>query len=1374
MRIYKVVETIRKLNRVITIYSFSLIFIVLAVNVQAQQLSGLISIDPKVTAYVPVLDPDGNPVIDPGTGEPVTMLAFQSGSYFSMGGDNPMGGVSLRSGPAGGIILGTHQNFVLNPDEPHPANWNGTGGLAGTGFDRTPTAKSTALRPFSFFGISTYIGLNPVSYQSGESHPAPAVWVDADGNLTAELSSWEVMWNGSAFEQGPRPVNTGPFVLATGTYDAATGHYMLEWKSQIKGGPFNGVPGFWHLEGTYYQDLDMDGAFEDSDCDDNDPNRFPGNPAETIGDMYDSDCDGFDGIIVDADGDGSYSMAYGGSDCNDADPAILPGVTDGVPDTCDGFDNDCDGTVDEDVITYYLDADGDGFGNPDDTLTTDACSIIAPIGFVDNSQDCNDSDAAIQPDAAESINGADDNCNGLTDETIGSLSPNTSYEMRIYPMPVKLTGTTLMPVAQDATGNYNTSFTFSALPGSGSNIALDNGLKIDSDKNLVGDFGSGIDGDGYYGLITFTTNSDASGFTINSVNLDTIPGTTGGNFAQEYHPNENVQNNAGMDPTPVGEMVGTLGMDGSMIILPEGRTGGVDATDGFKDLAGSRWNYDNTIGNYNTFTTGTSTNETGSLTGRKIIDNSDGTFSVTLVLAGTMGADWGSFEGVPYTEVWNARIVPTAAGVPNPFTSDNDGDGYTEVDGDCNDSDAAVHPGVSEVPYNGVDEDCSGINLAIDQLKGQTAPDVTDPSPDDDLDNDGFGVTSGDCDDTDPNRNSGVQEIAGNGIDDNCNNMTDELWMDLPEGTFRLDIDPDLANINAGNDAFLETYFFMGSHWQAIPGSNNTPIVIRPDNGQNESSAGVIYFTAEANGSAMNLTILGQPRESSSDGYVYPGNYRIAKFTSPGGQYTSYIEGIQLGSYELGSGKMEFQLADALADTQYAGARIPFPYHPLTTERAQNTSESYTGVRVQYMGVSSYDINDDGAVDANDIWWSVKLVTAGNVPDSVPGFAGVPFGHVFKGRIIFVSSTINKPPIADVGINRVAGVGDTLILDGSNSSDPDPDDSIASYIWNVEKRPAGSSAVLLDASSDGEIPYQKVSFVADKEGIYTFSLVVTDTSQGDQSEKATISVLAWSELMNGGSMIDTDGDGLPDSLEDTLGFDPNYPDTDGDGVADGMDAFPSEPSEYLDSDGDGVGDNMDNVAYDPTQSIVMIDHCGVLRIRAGAGQGGSGSNKLALMNVRELATGNAGIDPADLPDKAVIVSYDVDVCHPSLGPGSPATLTIDIPCGIKNPALYKIVGRKLYSFDELGIRYFTDTMGSHTVSFTLTDGEPNEDEDDLANGVIVDPVVIGEASSTNTRYSSKGGGCALNPGSGNPGDIVLLFIPILIVIGIKWFRKGMR
>src|SRR6185295_5907948 len=99
------------------------------------------------------------------------------------------------------------------------------------------------------------------------------------------------------------------------------------------------------------------------------------------------------------------------TDCNDANAAIHPNATE----TCNGIDDNCNGQVDEGVkTTFNADADGDTYGNVNST--TLACS--APTGYVSNSTDCNDANAAIHPNATETCNGIDDNCNGQVDEGV--------------------------------------------------------------------------------------------------------------------------------------------------------------------------------------------------------------------------------------------------------------------------------------------------------------------------------------------------------------------------------------------------------------------------------------------------------------------------------------------------------------------------------------------------------------------------------------------------------------------------------------------------------------------------------------------------------------------------------------------------------------------------------------------------------------------------------------------------------------------------------------------------------------------------------------------------------------------------------------------
>ncbi|MED5374224.1 MAG: MopE-related protein [Myxococcota bacterium] len=177
----------------------------------------------------------------------------------------------------------------------------------------------------------------------------------------------------------------------------------------------------------------------DLDCDDSDSSIHP--DAAEICDGLDQNCDGEvdEGLETqtwyrDTDGDGwgdsngpeqlcgaSEGWVLQDGDCDDESDAVNPDAAE----VCNGIDDDCDGVTDppsaEGALPWYLDTDGDGYG---DGLVGTACE--APSGTADRDGDCDETDSSINPGAAEiCLDLVDQNCNGLEDDWREDCDPST-------------------------------------------------------------------------------------------------------------------------------------------------------------------------------------------------------------------------------------------------------------------------------------------------------------------------------------------------------------------------------------------------------------------------------------------------------------------------------------------------------------------------------------------------------------------------------------------------------------------------------------------------------------------------------------------------------------------------------------------------------------------------------------------------------------------------------------------------------------------------------------------------------------------------------------------------------------------------------------
>jgi len=476
------------------------------------------------------------------------------------------------------------------------------------------------------------------------------------------------------------------------------GTVLIEVSARIDGGPTDDLSIDLDVAPAPDAIIDADGdgfggstgpscapSLADEDCDDTNEAAFPG-ADEVIGNDTDEDCDGLDLCYVDGDFDGYGStdvqateacdregFSYTDDDCDDADDAIAPNILEII---ANDIDEDCDG-----FDLCYEDLDGDGVGTTNQVGVDLLIGSCADAGFSNTNDDCDDTNAAVNPAAIESAaNDIDDNCDGLWTCT------------------------------------------------------ADN------------------DGDGF-GDPTATTEDVAGpcstmGFPSSGTDCDDSPG------ASDIYPGapEDINNGVDEDCDGFDACYADVDLDGL----------------GSADLLSITLNCSDD---------GVSATDDGDC------DDSDATVY--------LGAPEVPADGIDQ----NCDLVDDcyldidrdgfSAAVTGPGIALLCGDlGFDATDeGDCDDSDDAIFPGQTEVPIDGIDNDCDSFDACYQDLDGDdfgttlvdAAPNLTQPCFDTDV-----SAVDGDCDDNAPAINPDATEVC-DGIDNNCDNGIDDgdpFWIE--------------------------------------------------------------------------------------------------------------------------------------------------------------------------------------------------------------------------------------------------------------------------------------------------------------------------------------------------------------------------------------------------------------------------------------------------------------------------------------------------------------------------------------------------------------------------------------------------------------------
>ncbi|WP_240360320.1 adventurous gliding motility protein AgmC [Pyxidicoccus caerfyrddinensis] len=313
-----------------------------------------------------------------------------------------------------------------------------------------------------------------------------------------------------------------------------------------------------------------------------------------------------------------------------------------------------------------------------------------------------------------------------------------------------------------------------------------------------------------------------------------------------------------------------------------------------------------------------------------------------------------------------------------------------------------------------------------------------------------------------------------------------------------------------------------------------------------------------------------------ADGAVLPTpQVTYSGTTDPGATVSVVVDGVQVGPVTAdASGNWTLPVGTVLTDgphsvtvtaTDPAGNTSPPVTHDFTVDALPpDTSFTSTPPALTNSTTAHFEFTSDESPVTFECSLDGAAFASCATPFDLNGLAEGE--HTLAVRARDTDDNVDPTPASYTWTVDVTAP-DTLIVSG-----PPLADAPSTATFDLDQTGGGVSyECSLDGAAFAACP-DPVTFTSLASGPHTLAVRAVDAAGNVDATPATYN---WSVS------VDTDGDGLTDAEEVTLGTDPNNPDTDGDGLTDGLEVNVGDTDPLDDdSDDDGVMDGTEDADHD--------------------------------------------------------------------------------------------------------------------------------------------------------------------------------------------------